>query len=223
MKRERDEPTSVVDQAIPPALEDAAEVAPAASDDDTLSVLANWCDEKLRAVATELDAALAGPDAATPFPNRPAGDLHQLLDDSFGDFLEELGAEQRLGVAELKKGEIAQAWRCAGADAWRAMKLQSVFAFPDTFANEFHSSGHATKCLEEMNNVTADAFDLFLFNIAWDLACKLLAVGVEEISSGDNDSDEPVEESDSDSGGETGEESEESGSGSSSGASEDEN
>lgn len=177
----------------------------AAGDDELLSGLADWFDDKLKEIAK-----------GAPASDERKG-LVEYLDAEFHDMVNALREEQRISVDEVNKAAVARAWRKSGEDACRAHDLQATLAPSNGESHfNFNSTTHASTALHNILSESEDSFEYWRFNLAWDLAMCVMKEGGQDIGSESSDDDEPVEESDSEDGEE---EEEESGSGSGSGMS----
>ena len=175
-------------EAAPPASAAGGDLAPGAYD-DVLSELAAWCDKELREAATvHIDNI--------PSLECENSAMDSFGDDSFDDFLETMGQDQRVTVEEHKKGEVATAWRRAVADATRAHTLISMCT-ESAFGNRFHNGLPARNALAAIAAASTDAVDEWYFDLGYELASCILQAGGKQANSDDDSDDEPVDEEDS--------------------------
>lgn len=175
--------------------------------DELMSELAAFCDKELREAAEQNAGRVVSLECAN-------SELNHLGDESFEDFLETMDQDQRVTVEERNKGEVAEAWRHAIADATRLNSLTLLFT-DSTFANRFHNTTPARNALKAAMEASTDSVDEWYFALGYELAQRILAAGGKQEDSDDDSDDEPVDEEDSE---EEDEEDSESGSGSGSGS-----
>lgn len=160
-----------------------------------LCVLANWCDDQLREIAD----ACSGDEQTEASLWAPTTGIAEYVDNAFDEFLEELEQQQSITVSELNKGGVAKAWRECGTDATRVLLLRCILDTDSDVMSRFcvqHASRDASRELAQENE---EAFDKWNFDLAWQLAEVISSLGAEVSSEEDND-DEPVDDSDSDEG-----------------------
>ena len=187
--------------------------APASGDGIDAGALAGWVDQKLREQAANHVDTVSSTDCGNP-------ELYQLADEHFDEFLESLEEEQMLKLPEARKGEVAQSWRMAVADATRLVMFTEHFS-RDHFCYKFAWQGLARHALRDIKTATEDNVDKWFFDMGHNVADEILNCGVEPVASDTDDSDDPVDESESEEEGEEEESSEEgSGDGSASGSEE---
>lgn len=162
-----------------------AEAAPHASGEDAVSGLASWCDDRLRLWS----------EKANDLADQSQDGIIESLDNEFDDMLEEMGEEMQIQVPEPAKGQVAEKWRAVGCDARRVWALQAQMR--EAARETYSLRAHAQTALSGMLSDTEESFDLWFFNLGWELANCVLANGGEEVKSESGDSDEPADESDS--------------------------
>jgi hypothetical protein len=197
MKRQR------VETDLPASKEGAAGIADAGgteSRDELLGELAAWCDKELREAAEQHACGVSSLQCEK-------SELGQLADESFEEFLETMNQDQRVSVGDDKKGEVAQAWRHAVADATRLNALTSLFT-DRSFAARFHNTSPARDALKAAMEASTDSVDEWYFALGYELAQRILSAGGKQQDSDDSSDDEPVDDDDSEDEGEEEDESE---------------
>ena len=175
-------------EADPPASATAAGQPAAAPEtcEQLHADLAAWCDKELREIAT-----LHSDSVELECDNSA---MDSFGDNSFDDFVESLSQDQGVVVEEHKKGELSEAWRRSVADATRVHALMALLS-DGTFAPRFNTPLSARVALEAATAASTDAVDEWYFDIAYELAARILGAGGQPCdSSDDNSDDEPVEE-----------------------------
>jgi len=165
-------------------------MADQSDDSDVVSALAGWCEDRLRTLATDSE----------PLPN-PDSCFHiEHCNENYSEFLQDLLQEQEIKVPE--EGPLKEDWLDIALDFLRVHHMAATYN--DEYANYttyWNRKTQSKKFITMLNEATAEPFQEWMFNLAWDMATLLLKhkelSSENESSDDDDDEEEDGEEEDS--------------------------